>query len=1067
MQKGPGKRRATLWIGCGLGALHLFAAARVSAQPLAPVAAPSPVAVASPAIPVKEPAAVYIVQLGAPAAARYKGSRAGLPPTKPGASERFGALSAEVETYAKELEQTHDRLLASVGAADAKVYSFRYAFNGFAARLTPGEAARLASRPEVARVSIDTERRVQTNNSAVFLGLLDQNGGLRADLGLRGEGIVVGVIDSGVTPDHPSLLDYEAEIPRACRGRWATASWLGLMLCRSVRNDPPLRQVYGALPSFHGACETGDGFLAEYCSNKIVGARYYVDGFLARNELDPGEFVSPRDASGHGTHIATIIAGNSTTANLFGTRIGTISGIAPRARIAVYKACWLKPGADDTFCATSDLARAIDDAVADGVDIINYSVGSLDPDLAAPDDIALLNALDAGVLTVVAAGNDGPELGTIGSPSSAPWVLTVAATTQNATRYEEGLEVLSPPPLAGLVGMREASFTPQLLGHAPVEGALALVDDGQEVLGEGGQGSTRDACEPLVNAALVAGKIALVERGGCLFDFKLKLVDSAGAIAAIVYNNAAGPPITMNGAAGSVLIPAVMVGLADGQDLLDELLAGRAINVRIEKGVLAQRRDTGFELAEFSARGPSLSEADFIKPDVTAPGVNILAGHSPDATHGLRGEYFQYRSGTSMAAPEAAGVVALLKEANPSWSPSALKSALMTSAYPQVVLEDHETLASPFDMGAGHIDPNLAHDPGLVYDSSYIDHAAYLCTVEGSPLSPTECDTLVQQGRSLEPRDVNLPSVGITELITGDTVTRRVTNVGAAATYRATVDDPPGITTTVTPASMTLSTGESAEFTLALTRGSAELDYWTFGSLKWSDGERNVVSPLAVRPVTLRAPRELSLAGTEGMGSLAVDLGYTGAYLAAVHGLHAPGLRANAHVDDDATNRFDFRTDSGVNAHFFTLSEGELYMRVALFDELTDGADDLDLYLFRCPTPTTCTQVGQSGSLTSEEEINLVTPEAGLYAALVHGFETDQVAGGAGANYELFAWSFGPGDDAGNLRIVAPAGVNEGDRLALAYEFGPLAGGTRYLGAVTHNTPFGRSYLTVITVDAL
>jgi subtilisin family serine protease len=1066
MQKGFGTRRTTLWICVGLGSGLFLAALRLGAQPLAPVAPPAPIGVARPALPAKSAASVYIVQLSAPGAASYKAGPAGLAVTKPAGQERLGASAAEIESYAKQLEQTHDRLLAFVGAADDKIYSYRYAFNGFAARLTAGEASRLAGRPEVARVFVDTEQRVQTDNSAVFLGLLNQNGGLRADLGLRGEGIVVGVIDSGIAPDHPALRDYEEQVPRACRGRWATASWLGLILCHGVRNNPPLRQTYEPPGSFRGACEAADNFLAEDCSNKIVGARYYIDGFLARNDLDPGEFVSPRDAAGHGTHIATIIAGNSTTATLFGTRIGTISGIAPRARIAVYKACWLRPGVDEAHCATSDLARAIDDAVADGVDVINYSVGSLDPDLTAPDDIALLNALDAGILSVVAAGNDGPELGTIGSPSSAPWVLTVAATTQNATRYDEGLEVLTPAALAGLVTMREASFTHQLMGNPPVEGALVLVDDGQEVLGEGGQGSTRDACEPLLNAALLDSKIALLERGGCLFEVKLERVEEAGAIAAIVYNND-GPPITMNGTAGSVLIPAVMIGTADGQDLVDELVAGGAVDVRLEKGVLAQRRDTGFELADFSARGPSLSDADFVKPDVTAPGVNILAGHTPDVAHGLRGEYFQYRSGTSMAAPEAAGIVALLKEANPTWSPSTLKSALMTSAYPQVVLEDGETLAGPFDMGSGHIDPNAANDPGLVYDSGYIDHAAYLCGLEGSPLSPTECDTLVQQGYSLEARALNLPSIGITELITGDSVTRRVTNVGPTATYQATVDDPPGITTSVTPASITLSTGETAEFTLELTRGSAELDYWAFGTLKWSDGERNVASPLAVRPVTLRAPREVSLTGTSGSGNLAVDFGYAGSYVAAVHGLHAPGLRESRHVDDDATNRFSFRTDSGVSAHFFTLSPGELFMRVALFDELTDGADDLDLYLFHCPTPTTCTQVGQSGSFTSAEKIDLVAPEPGLYAALVHGFETDQVAGGPGANYELFAWSFGSGDDAGNLRIAAPPSVNEGDRLALAYDFGALAGGTRYLGAVTHNTPFGRTYLTIITVDAL
>ena len=1066
MQKGFGKRRTTPWVCIGAGLALAASASRSNAQALAPATAPSPTGVAAPPIPAKEAASVYIVQLRAAGAASYKGGQLGLAATKPESGERFDATAGQVEAYVKQLEQTHDRMLASLGAVDAKIYSFRYAFNGFAARLTAGQASRLARHPEVAGVSIDTEQRVHTDNSAVFLGLLDQNGGLRADLGLRGEGIVVGVIDSGVAPDHPSLRDSEEQVPRACRSRWATASWLGLILCHSVREDPPLRQTYEALSSFHGTCQTGEGFLSEHCNNKIVGARYYIDGFLARNELDPGEFVSPRDAAGHGTHVATIIGGNSATASLFGTRIATISGIAPRARIAVYKACWLKPGVDDAHCATSDLARAIDDAVGDGVDIINYSVGSMERDLTAPDDIALLNALDAGVLSVVAAGNDGPELATIGSPSSAPWVLTVAATTQTGTRYEEALEVLSPAALAELVTMREASFTRQLMGGPAVEGTLALVDDGQDGSGEDGSGTTRDACEPLVNGALLDGKIALVERGGCLFEVKLERVEEAGALAAIVYNNE-GEPITMTGTAGSVAIPAVMIGTADGQDLVDALVVGAEVEVRLEKGVLAQRRDTGFELAEFSSRGPALSEADFVKPDVTAPGVNILGGHSPDTARGLRGEYFQYRSGTSMAAPEAAGVVALLKEANPSWSPSTLKSALMTSAYPRVVREDGETPAGPFDMGAGHIDPNLANDPGLVYDSGYLDHAAYLCNFERSPLSPAECDALFRQGFSPKPRELNLPSIGVTELITGDAVTRRVTNVGPAATYLATVDDPPGIATVVTPASITLSTGETAEFTLELERQSAELDYWTFGALTWSDGEHVVASPLAVRPVTLRAPGEIALTGTSGSGSLAVDFGYAGSYAAVVHGLHAPGLRESTHIDDDTTNSFGFRTDSGVNAHYFTLSPGELYLRVALFDELTDGADDLDLYLFRCPTPTTCTQVGQSGSFTSAEEIDLISPSPGLYAALVHGFETDQVAGGPGAVYELFAWSFGQGDDAGNLRIAPPVSVNEGDRLDLSYDFGPLAAGTRYLGAVTHNTPFGRFYLSLITVDAL
>ena len=172
----------------------------------------------------------------------------------------------------------------------------------------------------------------------------DPVGGLRADLELRGENVVVGVIDSGVAPNHPSLRDTEDRTPRACRSEWSRTSLLGLWLCTSYRRNPPTARVYDPPIGFTGACQAGPGFEPSHCNNKIVGARFYLDGFLAQHELDPGEFRSPKDADGHGTHIATIIAGNSVDATLLGTRVGRISGIAPRARIAVYKACWLKPG---------------------------------------------------------------------------------------------------------------------------------------------------------------------------------------------------------------------------------------------------------------------------------------------------------------------------------------------------------------------------------------------------------------------------------------------------------------------------------------------------------------------------------------------------------------------------------------------------------------------------------------------------------------------------------------------------------------------------------------------------
>jgi hypothetical protein len=523
-----------------------------------------------------------------------------------------------------------------------------------------------------------------------------------------------------------------------------------------------------------------------------------------------------------------------------------------------------------------------------------------------------------------------------------------------------------------------------------------------------------------------------------------------------------------------VNIPAVMISTADGQSLVDELAAETLISVQLASGVLLTKSDVGKVLGDFSSRGPSLPEPDFLKPDITAPGVKILAGQTPDVANGLKGELFQYLSGTSMSAPETAGVAALLKEANPSWTPSVLKSALTTSAQGGVRREDGTTPATPFDTGAGHIDPNRAIDPGLVYDSSYFEHAAYLCGLDPPPFDPTDCTILLAAGFSPQARDVNVASIGVSELISGDAVPRRVTSVGAGGTYSATVQAPPGIDVVVEPSSLSLETGQTGEFSVRFERRSAPLDTWAFGRVTWSDGSREVATPLALRPVTLRAPLELSFRAPSGSAPIPVAFGYTGPYQARVHGLRSAltdfcldqeGAEVLCSIDDDPDNAFSFRFDNGVNAHLLEVPPDQLYARFALFDAQTDGADDLDLYVFYCPN-NVCTQVGESGSFTSEEEVNLIAPAAGLYAVLVHGFETDQVTGGPGARYRLFAWAFGDDDVTGNLSVAYPTVVSDGDRGELEINWGPLDAATRYLGAVSHLTPTGRYGLTLLRIDS-
>jgi len=1031
-----------------------------------------PLTLTGPARAVKSGGHVYVVKLREAGALNYRGGKTGFAATRPGPGEKLRRDAGNVQSYVQYLEDSHARLLTEVGAAGAKLYSYRYALNGFSARLTPGQVSALRRSGLVDRIWLDTDQYTQTNNSPIFLGLEDPSGGLRADLGFRGEDIIIAVIDSGVAPNHPSLADTEELIPETCTTRWAEASWLGVFLCSAVKRNPPTELQYEPLERFDGVCQTGEGFEASHCNNKLLGARYYLEGFLARHELHPNEFISPRDAEGHGTHLASLAAGNAVVAELFGTRLGRISGIAPRARVAVYKACWLEPERTRATCATSDLARAIDDAVADGADIINYSVGSLETALDAPDDLALLNALGAGVFSSVAAGNDGPNRGTIGSPSGAPWVLTVAASTQNGERFEEAVEITAPEALTQLMSMREASFTPQLRGRDPLTGELRLADDETDFLADGSPGSPRDACEPLQNSEALAGRIALIERGGCDFQVKLARVEEAGSIGAVVYNNV-GAPIIMNGDANSVQIPSVMIGTADGQLLVDELTAETVIEIELTKGRFLSLADTGNTMGEFSSRGPSLGESDFIKPDVTAPGVEILGAHTSETASGLKGELYQYLSGTSMATPEVAGVAALIKEAHPDWSPARIKSALATTAYQTVVKEDRVTAADPFDMGAGHIDANRAIDPGLVYDSQFFDYAAFLCGLEEPVFPAADCAILAAAGFPSNPRDLNLPSIGISELITGDVVTRRVTNVGPAATYALEITPPLGLDILVQPQSLSLNTGESAVYSMTFERSGALLDEWTFGRLAWSDGTRVAASPIALRPATLRAPEELMLGGSSGTGTLPVAFGFTGAYTPDVHGLRAPLVLSCLDgndpvpcvVEDDPTNAFSFRFDNGVTAHFVDVPPEQLYARFALFDEFTDGNDDLDLYLFFCPNDQ-CTQIAESGSFTSEEEINLTLPTAGLYAVLVHGFETDAVAGGPGATYTLFGWSFGVNDDVGNLSIAGPANVTDGDRLDLPIDWSQLAPGTRYLGAISHNTPMGLYGLTILEVDS-
>ena len=772
------------------------------------------------------PSSIYIVQMKGDPVVSYEGDVAGYKATKPGKGRKVNPKSTHVRNYAAYLEAEQDQAIKSVGAD--KVYNYRYSMNGFAARMTEADAAALRRRGDVVNVWKDEIRQLQTDGSPAYIGLT--KGSEAWSKGYVGEDIVIGVVDSGIWPEHPSFAD----VPTHKKGNKAKLI------------------PYGPIPP--GFTSSGCDFGSETpmdsafsCNNKLVSARCFNMGFSSGPDADnlcggdgidndPNDFQSARDDDGHGSHTASTAGGNNgVPAEINGEFLGKISGIAPRARIAAYKACWTGG------CAGSDTAAAIDQAVADGVDVINYSVGSDSTYFAGPDDIAFLFAADAGVFVATSNGNSGPGAQTTGTPAGVPWITAVGATQDNGAFYDAA-SVNTPASIEGEYVAVEG------------DGPVSLSDTGT-ITGDVTLASTVTACD--VDGAIdtISG-IALVSRGVCSFAEKYNNAATAGAAAIIVYNDGTAAdrmdPIEMS--APDTTIPGVMVSNADGL-----LMAGESgVNVAlIPNAISAVNR-----IADFSSRGPNGGAPDVIKPDVSAPGVAILAAASPAAG----GELFMSISGTSMASPHVAGAFALLKQAHPDWSPAIARSALMTTARQDLKKSFGEDAADPFDIGAGEILPSDANDPGLAYDAGLFDYAAFTCENNVQLFSDASCDVLKDLGFPTDGSDLNLASIGIAELVGTQTITRTVTSVAndrGKKTYTVSVDAPPGIDISVSPSTIKLKPGESASYEVTFTvTGNATLDEWVFGSLSWSHtpkrfarnprakaAKQSVRSPIAVHPV--------------------------------------------------------------------------------------------------------------------------------------------------------------------------------------------------------------------------
>ncbi|KQZ85729.1 hypothetical protein ASD56_05405 [Microbacterium sp. Root166] len=894
-------------------------------------------------IPIDSPAGRYIVLLKDAPLATYEGGEAGIQRTKPAKGGQLDAHSANSQKYVAHLKKEQKAVADEAGVTPDTTY--QVTLNGFSANLSGGEAAKLRANKDVLGVFADEVRHPVAVPSHEFLGLGTGDAGTGGvwdavgGVAEAGKGVVVGVIDTGIAADNPSFAG-EA-LKKKAGAQPYTVNGDTIVFDKSDGTQ------------FRSTIEIGQSWNKHDYNTKLIGARHFSAGAAASGFDFSYDYLSPLDGDGHGSHTASTAAGNfGVAATVEGVDFGKISGVAPAAKVAAYKACYVGPDdlvTTDDICAMSDLLAAIDQAVADGVDVINYSIGggSATTVLAA-EDISFFNAAAAGVYVAVSAGNSGPGAST--ADHASPWYTTVAASTiptyegtvQLPNGFEEAGASVSVPFGETITAPVVYSQDVAAAGAVPAEAALCFLGT--------------------LDPAKVAGKIVVCDRGTNARVEKSQSVAEAGGTGMILVNVTAG---SLDNDFHSV--PTVHLSHVHRTALLDYVR-----NTADATATLVGANVTGVEtptpvVAGFSSRGPMLADGnDVIKPDVSAPGVAILA-----ATHNGPKEAatFGFKSGTSMSSPQVAGLGALYLGERPMASPSEIKSALMTTAY-DTVNDDGSTNTDPFAQGAGHVDPTKYFDAGLLYLNGAADWASYL---EGLELADFD---------GIEPTDasdLNLASIGIGSLAGPQTVTRSVTST-KAGTFTSTAAVA-GIDVVVEPSSLTFgAAGETKTFEVTFTKGAAEAEAWATGSLTWTSGATSVRSPIAVFPVTADAPESVEGSGAEGSVEVEITPGVSGELPLNLAGL----AKENVLVDGDETTG---AADDGYSYYVVEVEEGAELARFAL-DSADDTGSDLDLSVYRVVGPEDWRyyETWSSASGSADEAVQVAAPEAGFYLVEAHVF---------------------------------------------------------------------------------
>ena len=949
----------------------------------------------------------YIVVLREPSATQYAGDRARYEATRARGGEQFNAGTDAARAYTGYLERTHRQIADQVGTEVAADYTV--ALNGFAAELTGRQAGALAGDRRVALVTPDTTLKLDTWASPDFLGLSGKNGVWARHGGVKqaGAGTVVGIIDTGIWPESRSFAG--ARLNSTPKGKWDIRRWGQRTFMDKADGT-----------RFQGRCMLGEEWKASDCNTKVIGARYYADiyeEFWAANGRPEGEYLSARDGNGHGSHTAGTAAGNfGVRARVEGRDFGRVSGMAPAARIAAYKVCVEAENPDDSGCPTSASLAAIDDAVADGVDVINYSISGAQETVVDPVEIAFQGANEGGVFVATSAGNSGPDPETVAHAS--PWLTTVAASThvtfENTVVLGDGRKFVG------------ASISDTPLPQTP------LIDSGDAAL-EGAAAEEAALCYPdTLDPELVAGKIVVCTRGVIDRVAKSAEVERAAGVGMILANATEG---SLDADFHSV--PTVHVDEKAAAKIWAYLEATQNPTAAFKLGNRTNKVTPVPQAAGFSSRGPSLAnDADILKPDISAPGVSVLAAVAPPTNSGRN---FDLYSGTSMAAPHVAGLAAFMISERPNWSPMQVKSAMMTTAKP-LFDENGKVSTDAFAQGAGNVNPRRFFDPGLFITPTNRDLLGFL--------SGQGFDTGVP---AVAARDVNQPSIALGQAVHTERFRRQFLATKAGA-WKISSNVPGFEVRTSKKRLVSERPGDIESVKFWFTRTTAELATFSSGFIKLT-GPTKVKIPVVLRPVSVKAPANVEGTGTEGSVPVPVTAGFTGELAVAEYGL------AQAETTEDAV-------EAGAQ-HYYCVetSETTKALRVDL-DSVRDDAD-LDLYGYVMETDCDSAAIDYlaiSATGAADESFTVADPGAGSFVIEVDGYAA--APGESTIGYVLDIYDVNADTNLGDFRADPnPVPVTAGEPTTFDAVWSGLEPGARYLGVLEYEGALSPTYVAVDTTD--